>query len=72
MAIAIHSLKEQPGYSRINAAPLEHESEEYRRAAEHHAGAGNFSLAAWYTQMYRLYCPDPPDSTVDVDCDVEW
>lgn len=72
MAIAIHTLKEQPGFTRVEARPLEHECEEYRRAAEHHAGAGNFSLAAWYTQMYRLYHPDPPESGIEIDCEIDW
>lgn len=53
----------------IEAPPLSHESEEYRRAAEYHAGARDFSAAAWYTQMYRLYAPDPPDSSVEVELD---
>lgn len=65
MALVTRSANDTP----VKAPPLKHESEDFRRAAEHHAGRGNFATAAWYTHMYRLYDPNPPDSGVDVELD---
>jgi hypothetical protein len=62
----------KPGDTGDYVPPLGHECDEYRRAAEHHAGARDFSAAAWYTQLYRLYAPDPPESGLDVECELDW
>lgn len=49
-------------------------AEDYRRASEIHARESNFAMAAWYTHMYRVYSPFPPDSgEVDIlDPELDW
>lgn len=44
-------------------------AEDYRRAGEFHARHKNFTMATWYTHMYRIYSPFPPDSGVDIELD---
>jgi hypothetical protein len=49
-------------------------AEDYRKASEFHARYNNFAMAAWYTHMYRIYTPFPPDSgEIDIlDPELDW
>lgn len=73
--VQIRTIDEFRGYMRqpgaLAVAPAEYAliAEDYRRAAEYHAGRKNFSAAAWYLQLYRLYSPDPEPESQDVELD---
>lgn len=73
--IQIHSLSTLQAYMRqpnaLLTAPVQYGqiAEDYRRAAENHASLGNFAVAAQYTQLYRMYSPDPEPESQDVELD---